>query len=85
MEKEKLAVEGMETVNFKITGICSCEGKIVEKKMKKLEGVETFTLNPVTNQLKVTYNKTLLSIEVIQKEVSKAGAKATLMKSNQLL
>lgn len=77
--------QGLVTSNFKITGICSCEGKIVEKKMKNLEGVKEYTLNAVTNNLKVTYDSSILTIEGIQSAVAKAGAKATLMKPNQVL
>jgi len=83
MENERKAEEGLETANFKITGLCSCEFKIVEKKMKNLEGIDNYSLNPVTNQLKVTYDKSLVTIEGIQKAVSKAGGKATQMKSDQ--
>ncbi|MBI0583195.1 MAG: heavy-metal-associated domain-containing protein [Methanomassiliicoccus sp.] len=85
MVGEKVSGDGLETANFKITGLCSCEFKIIEKKMKALEGVDSYSLNPVTNQLKVTYNKSLQTIEGIQKAVSKAGGKASLMKSGQIL
>jgi copper chaperone CopZ len=65
----------VETVSFKISGICSCEGSIVEKRLKKLKGVDTFTLSMVTNRLSVIYDPTLVSPEGIEKEVGKAGAK----------
>lgn len=79
------AGQGLETANFKITGICGCEIKIVEKKIKNLTGIKSYTVNPVTSQLKVTYDASAVNIEGIMKAVSKAGAKATLMKPNQLL
>jgi copper chaperone CopZ len=82
---EEKSGQGLVTMSFKITGICSCEGKIVEKKMKNLAGVKEYVLNPVTNNLKVTYDTAVLSIEGIQAAVAKAGAKATPMKPNQLL
>jgi copper chaperone CopZ len=84
MQNDRKLVEGLETANFKITGLCSCEFKIIEKKLKNLEGVDNYSLNPVTNQLKVTYDKTLMTVEGIQKAVSKAGGKATQMKSDQI-
>jgi copper chaperone CopZ len=84
MENEKKQGEGLESSVFKITGICSCEGKIVEKKMKNLEGVVSYSLNAITNQLKVTYDPKLVTIEGIKKSVAKAGATATLMKSDQI-
>lgn len=85
MVNENASGNGLETANFKITGLCSCEFKIIEKKMKNLEGVDSYSLNPVTNQLKVTFNRSLLTVEEIQKAVSKAGGKASLMKPNQVL
>lgn len=84
MENEKKDGEVLERSVFKITGICSCEAKIVEKKMKNLEGVASYTMNPITNQLKVTYDPTLVTIDGIKKAVSKAGATATLMRSDQI-
>jgi copper chaperone CopZ len=53
--------------------------------MKNLDGVKKYSLNPVTNQMRVTYDKNSLTIEGIQKAVSKAGGKATLMGSEQIL
>ncbi len=85
MVDEKASEDGVETASFKISGLCSCEFKIIEKKMKNLEGVKEYSLNPVTSQLKVSFNKSLLTIEGIQKAVSKAGGKASLMRSNQIL
>lgn len=67
----------METVTFKVGGICSCEGSIVEKRLKRLKGVDTFTLNLITSQLKVVYDSSLVSIEDIEKAAAKAGAKTT--------
>ncbi len=80
MADAKNAGDGSETVTLKITGMCSCEFKIIEKKMKALDGIQSFTLNPVTNQMKVTYVSSLQSVEGIQKAVAKAGGKASLVK-----
>ena len=85
MERDMRAGDGLETANFKISGLCSCEFKIIEKKMKKLKGVNDYSLNPITNQLKVTYDKTMVTVEDIQKSVSKAGGKATPMGSDQII
>lgn len=85
MENDKKSADRLETVSFKITGLCSCEFKIIEKKIKNLEGVDKYSLNPVTNQLKVTFDKSLVTIEGIQKAVSKAGGKATPIKSDQII
>ena len=70
----------MENVTFKLTGMsCSCEGSIVEKRMKKLRGIESFLLNPFTNQMKVSFDPDAVTMSDIQKTVEKAGVKAVLM------
>lgn len=70
----------METAEFKIVGMgCSCEGSIVEKRIKKLKGVESFVLNPFTNQLRVSFEPESVTMADIQKAVEKAGVRAVLM------
>lgn len=70
----------MEYVIFKLVGMgCSCEGSIVEKRVKKLRGVEDFALNAFTNQLKVSFDPDTVTMSDIQKTVEKAGVKAVLM------
>lgn len=72
----------METVTFAILGMgCSCEGKIVEKRVKALPGVESFILNPITNQMKLTYDPATLSIPEVEKTVRRAGVTAVLLKA----
>ena len=72
----------METMIFKIEGMsCSCEGSIIEKRMKRLQGVESYSLNPITNQMKLTCDPSLVSIKDIEKAASKAGVKAVLLTS----
>jgi len=55
---------------------CSCEGSIIEKRVKKLRGVKDFSLNGFTNQLKVSFDPDTVTIADIQKTVEKAGVKA---------
>jgi copper chaperone CopZ len=79
---ENNSKEEFETMTFKLEGLgCSCEGQIIEKKMKLLQGVKAFSLNPITNQIKVTFDPLAVSIPDIEKAVSKAGMKAVLIKS----
>jgi Cu+-exporting ATPase len=67
----------METAVFKLEGMdCACEGSVVEKRVKKLRGVETFALNAFTNQLKVSFDPAAVTVQDIQKSVEKAGVKA---------
>lgn len=68
--------DGLDSVTFRIEGICSCEGHIVEKRVKALKGVKTFSLNPVTNQMKLTFDPSTVSLMDIQTAVKKAGATA---------
>jgi len=73
---------GLDSVTFRIDGAgCSCEGQIVEKRVKALKGVKTFSLNPITNQMKLTYDPSALSVQDIQTAVKKAGATAVLVGS----
>lgn len=73
--------KSMETVIFRIDGVCSCAAHIVEKRVKALNGVKTFSLNPITNQMKLTYDQSTVSILDIQTAVKKAGASAVQMTS----
>ena len=69
--------KGLDSATFEILGLgCSCAGQIVEKRVKALKGVKTFSLNPITNQMKLTYNASALSVQEIQTAVKKAGATA---------
>lgn len=77
MKNENNSEYELKTVNFQIQGLsCACEGKIVEKQLKRLKGVKNFNLNPVTFKMKISYDPTLVTTEAIQKAVAKAGAKA---------
>ncbi|MCX5853632.1 MAG: heavy metal translocating P-type ATPase, partial [Deltaproteobacteria bacterium] len=74
--------DGLDSVTFRIDGAgCSCEGQIVEKRVKALKGVKTFSLNSITNQMKLTYDPTAVSMQDIQTAVKKAGATAVLVGS----
>lgn len=64
----------MESVTFKIGGMCSCEGPMVEKRLKRLKGVDSFSLNLILNRLRVVYDPSVVSIEDIGKAAAKAGA-----------
>ncbi len=79
---ENKAEDGLKTASFKIEGLsCSCEGEIVEKRVKALRGVKSLSLNPVTYQMKLTYDPLAVSTQDIEKSVLKAGVKAILLKS----
>lgn len=65
------------TVTYKLEGLsCACEGQIVEKKLKKLKGVSSFNLNPVTFKMKISYDPAVVTTEDIKNAIAKGGAKA---------
>ena len=73
----------MESATFKIVGLgCSCEGSIVEKRVKKLKGVGDFAFNTFTNRLRVSFDPSAVTIANIQKSVAKAGVKAVLLQDS---
>lgn len=77
MKNETVNEQGLATVTYKLEGLnCACEGQIVEKKLKKLKGVGSFSLNPITFKMKINYDPTLVTTEDIEKAISKGGAKA---------
>ena len=68
---------GPATTTFRLEGLgCACEGQMVERRVKALKGVTTFTLNGITNQLKVTYDPAAVSVDDIVMAVKKAGVTA---------
>ena len=68
---------GPATATFRLEGPgCACEGQMVEKRVKVLKGVTAFTLNAITNQLKVTYDPAAVSVDDIVMAVKKAGVTA---------
>jgi len=73
---------GLLAATFQIQGLgCACEGQIVEKRLKGKEGITFFSLNPITNQMKLIYNPSLLSRREIEIEVKKAGVTPVFVKS----
>lgn len=73
---EPIGSQGLESASFRIEGVCSCETHIVEKRVKALKGVKTFSLNPVTNRMKLTFDPSAVTLMDIQTAVKKAGATA---------
>lgn len=77
MKNEKKDEQGLATINFQLEGLtCACEGQIVEKRLRKLKGVDRFSLNPITFKTKISYDPERVTIEEIQKTILKGGAKA---------
>lgn len=64
MKKEKYSVTGMT---------CSACSSHVEKSVSKVPGMETVSVNLLTNSMQVTYNETLCDEQKIVEAVEKAG------------
>lgn len=76
---EANSTDGLNSITFRIDGMsCSCEGQMVEKRVKSLKGIRSLSLNPITNRMRLTYDATTLSVKDIQAAVKKAGATAIL-------
>jgi Cd2+/Zn2+-exporting ATPase len=73
----------LQTATFRIDGVCSCELHIVEKQVKAMKGVSNFSMNPITNQMKLTYDPLIISTKDIQTAVKKSGANAVPMSSRK--
>lgn len=69
MKKEKYSVTGMT---------CSACSSHVEKSVSKVVGMETVSVNLLTNSMQVTYDETLCDGQKIVEAVEKAGYGATL-------
>ena len=54
-------------------------GRDRQKRVRALKGTASFILNPITNQMKVSYDPAAVSIGEIVTEVNKAGASAVLV------
>jgi len=70
-----LSIEGMD---------CADEQEIIAKKMKALPGIKDFETYLVTQQLKISYNPALVSVQDIIKAVAETGMKASLAKEEQV-
>ena len=78
METGQKDAEKAVVVTFKLEGMgCSCEAKIVEKRIKALNGVKSFDINPISNRVKISYDPSLVSTEDMKKAISKCGMKAS--------
>jgi cation transport ATPase len=73
---------GLVAATFRIDGMgCACEGQIIEKRVASLKGVMDFSLNPLTNQMKLVYDPERVMVEDIELAVKLAGMRAVLEKT----
>lgn len=69
-----LRIEGMD---------CADESEIIEKKMKSLLGIKNFEINLVTQQVRISYSPSLISIQDVIKAVAETGMKASLVRTRE--
>lgn len=69
-----LRIEGMD---------CADESEIIEKKMKSLLGIKNFEINLVTQQVRISYAPSLISIQDVIKAVAETGMKASLVRTRE--
>lgn len=70
-----------QEITFKLEGMsCSCEAKIVEKRLKALKGVKTHSINPISNWLKISFDSSIVTTDDIKKTIAKCGITASPVK-----
>ncbi|MDP3024108.1 MAG: heavy metal translocating P-type ATPase [candidate division Zixibacteria bacterium] len=71
-------------VTLKIEGMdCADESEIIEKKMKSLGGVNNFDINLMTQQVKISYNPSLISVQDMIKAIAETGMRASLLRAKE--
>ncbi len=83
--KEESANEGKSTVaTFQLSGMsCSCEAKLIEKRLKILPGVESYEINPVSFRMRVSFDPGKIGAKDIESAVAKTGMKAKKLESKR--
>ncbi len=75
---------GTKTVALQIEGMeCGCEATLIDRKMNALTGVRSHEINPITHQLRVSFDPKAATIQDIIRSVSETGMKASLEKNQR--
>jgi Cd2+/Zn2+-exporting ATPase len=78
------AEEPSMTITLKVEGMdCADESEIIEKKMKSLDGVKDFDINLMTQQVKISYNPSFISVQDIIKAVAETGMRASTARAKE--
>ncbi len=78
------AEESGMPVTLKIEGMdCVDESEIIEKKMKSLAGVKNFDINLMTQQIKISYDPSFISVHDIIKTIAETGMRASLVRAKE--
>lgn len=78
------AEKSAKTVTLRVEGMdCADEVEIIEKKMKALLGIEHFDIHLMSQQIKVCYDPSLISVKEMIKALAETGMRASLAKAHQ--
>lgn len=71
-------------VTLKVEGMdCPDECGIIEKKIRSLSGIKNFGLDLMTQQMKVLYDPSLISVQEVIKAVAETGMRASLTRAKE--
>ncbi|MGB9770472.1 MAG: heavy-metal-associated domain-containing protein [Candidatus Kapaibacteriota bacterium] len=65
--------QNQKTAEIKTSAVCEMCKERIEKKLTKVDGIESANLDVDTKVLNVTYDATKISLEDIKKKISKIG------------
>jgi Cd2+/Zn2+-exporting ATPase len=72
----------METAEIKIEGMDSqLEIQLIEQKINALSGIDSFNIDPVAKQLRLSYDPSIVTLQDIIRSISETGMKAQTVKS----
>ncbi|MBI1811537.1 MAG: heavy metal translocating P-type ATPase, partial [Nitrospirae bacterium] len=78
------AEEPYRAITLNIEGMdCADEQEVIEKKMRALNGSKDFDIYLMTQQLKVSYDPALISVQDIIKSIAETGMKASLVRDKK--
>lgn len=78
------AEEPYKTITLNVEGMdCADEQEIIEKKMRALNGIKNFDIYLMSQQLRVSYNPVIISVQDIIKSIAETGMKASLVRDKK--
>ncbi len=82
---EKPDSDGKTAVaTFQISGMsCSCEAKLIEKRLKIMPGIKNYEINPVSYRMKVSFDPDKTDAKGIESAVAKTGMKAKMLETKR--
>jgi len=73
------------TQTFKIKGMhCASCASIIERTIKKINGVENISVNNVTENAKISFNKDLASLEIFNQKLEPLGYSLVIQKTEEM-